>query len=401
MMRAKGTGTIAPRAVAGEAFESLTALRSRSVLALVGVMIGIGSVIAMISVADIAREESMKRFRALGTDIVTARTRYSSERGRVITFPLDTLLQADMEMTTVGALGAWSNLSGEITWRGAALEGVRPLGVTEGFAKAMGLKAAEGRFISDLDYRQYYCVIGARVARMMAPDGGSPIGERVRIGERLWTVLGVLAPSSARRAGGPPDGSIYVPMTTAMLSNGRDSIGDIIVKAAEGVESETVADGLVRYFQARVPGIVMEANTAEELLRGMRDQSRLFALLLGVVGAISLIMGAVGIMNVMLLGVAERKSEIGLRRAIGARRRDIRGQFLLEAVMLCAAGGVLGIGTGFGTAWGISAYANWEFFTPWTAALWGLIVATAVGIVCGLYPAHRAATLDPIEALRA
>ena len=396
-----GHATIGPLAVFREAAAGLTAVRSRSLLALFGIVVGIGSVIAMISVGEVVKEESLKQFRALGTDIVTARTYYSQQRGRVITMPLDVVLDVAADLPEIAAAAAWSDVSGQVSYRGRPLDGTAVAGVTGSFPEVTTIEPAAGRFVSDLDFRQYFCVVGAAVAEVMRGRGGRELlGEKLRMQGRLWTVIGVLAPVSATPLRASPNESVYVPVTTAMLFNGKDSIGDLRARAAPGIEPERAARALVAWFKRRVPGIEFGAKTAEQLVRGMRRQSRLFTLLLAAVGTISLIVGAVGIMNVMLLSVSERRGEIGLRRAVGARRRDIRRQFLLESVLLCTAGGILGIGAGTAVAWGICAYAGWSFFVSLSAALSGLAVATGVGVFSGLYPAHRAATLDPIDALR-
>ena len=400
-MRPVAPDTIEPLAVLKEAVAGIAAVRGRSALALVGIVVGIGSVIAMISVGEIVKEESLKQFRAMGTDIVSARTYYSEQRGRVVTMPLDAVLDVATELPEIRLAAAWSKVRGQVSYRGAPLDGVTQAGVTGSLAEVAGLTLAAGRFLSDLDFRQYFCVVGASVANAIRQRGEhTPLGDQLRLQGRLWTVIGVLDASGASPFRVPANDSVYVPLTTAMLFNGKNSIGDMRALIHQGVEPERAALALVDYFKRRVPGIAFRARTAQELVRGMRNQSRLFTLLLAAVGAISLIVGAVGIMNVMLLSVSERQGEIGLRRAIGARQRDIRWQFLLESVLLCTAGGLLGIVAGITVAWAICAYTGWPFFASASATLLGLAVATGVGLFCGLYPAHRAARLDPIEALR-
>lgn len=396
-----GAARIGALALFGEAVAGLAAVRTRSILALVGVVVGIGSVTAMISVGEVAREESLKQFRALGTDTITARAYYSVTLRREIPMPFEAVLAVAGALPEVAEAAGWNELSASVSHAGLPFSDARVAGVTGAFARVTGLRAADGRFLSDLDFRRYFCVVGARLGREIRKRSGRPpVGQRLRMNGRLWTVIGVLGEAEATRARGRPDDTVYAPATTAMLFDDTGGIVHLRARAAPGVAPERAAEALTAYFEKRAPGIVFGARTAQELVRGMRHQSRLFTLLLAAAGAISLVVGAVGIMNVMLLSVGERQAEIGLRRAVGARARDIRRQFLIEAVLLCLAGGTIGISVGIAAAWAICLYAGWPFLVSAWAALSGLGVATAVGVFCGLYPAHRAAAMDPIEALR-
>jgi putative ABC transport system permease protein len=144
----------------------------------------------------------------------------------------------------------------------------------------------------------------------------------------------------------------------------------------------------------------VEITSAEELIERMKKQMQMFSLLLGAIGSIALIVGGIGVMNVMLISVTERRSEIGLRRALGAQRGDIQSQFLIESVILCLVGGLIGIVLGTGVAFGFARLSQWQFVMSYTSVMLGFGVSTLVGVFCGFYPARTASRLDPIKALR-
>lgn len=387
--------------VAKEAARGLTAVRGRSALALVGIVVGIGSVIAMVSTGEIVRAEAMKQFEALGTDIVTARTYYSTRLRRVVTFPVDAIMGIERAVEEIETAAGWNETSASLSYRGRRITGAAMLGVTGSFAQVAGLGVARGRFVSDLDARQRYCVVGAGIARAMRDAGAkSALGQRVKLADQIWHVIGVLAPSTTGRFNYPPDQSVYIPVRAAMLFTDQGAVGDVIARVRPGVATEDGAQAMLAYLRASADGIQVRAKTAEQLIAGMRRQGRLFTVLLAAVGGIALVVGGVGIMNVMLISVSERRGEIGLRRAVGARRRDVRRQFVLEAVLLCTTGGVLGIGLGASAAWGICRYTGWPFGVSLEAMVVGVGVSTGVGLLFGVYPALQAARLDPIEALR-
>ena len=154
------------------------------------------------------------------------------------------------------------------------------------------------------------------------------------------------------------------------------------------------------YFRRVAPNLEVRVRSAKELIASMQRQTQLFALLLGAIGSISLIVGGIGVMNVMLVSVTERRKEIGIRRALGAKRGDIQLQFLIESLVLSLLGGVFGMGLGIGVAYGACQYGNWEFFVSTMALLLGVGVSSGVGLFFGFYPARQAARLDPITALR-
>ena len=406
LSRASAAHATAPavrlRANAKEAAASLRAVLSRSALALVGIVVGIGAVIALVSTGQIVKEESLKQFRELGTDIVTVRRQFTRIRGRALDLALPDVLGLAPGVPAIESAAASVDANSPIRYRGRILAEGPVFGVTGAFFDLSKLPLAEGRLISDLDRHRFYCVAGADVARGIRDAGpASVLGERVRVFGRLCTVVGVLrsVPPLAVGRQLAPDQTVFMPIAAVMRAAGA-RIREAVARMHDGVTPEAARLEVQRYFQRVRPELPVTANTASQLIARMRSQGQLFALLLGAIAAVSLIVGGVGVMNVMLMSVRERCAEIGLRRAVGARRGDVQQQFVVESAALCLAGGTLGVALGIAVAWGICRYAGWPFSVSTTAVAAGVSVATAVGVFFGLYPAHRASRLDPIEALR-
>ena len=390
------------RANVKEASASLRATLARSALALVGIVVGVGAVIAMVSTAQIVKEESLKQFRELGTDIVTVRRHFTRVRGRALDLALPDVLGLAPGVSAVESAAASVDANSQIRYRGQILGEGAVFGVTGTFFDLSSLPLAEGRLISDLDRHQFYCVAGVGIARGIRDAGAAGVvGERVRVFGRLCTVVGVLqsVPPLAVGRQLAPDQTVFMPIAAVMRAAGA-KIREAVARTHDGVSPEAARLGVERYFQRVRPDLPVTAATASQLIARMRSQGRLFAVLLGAIAAVSLIVGGVGVMNVMLMSVRERRAEIGLRRAIGARRRDVVQQFVFESAALCLAGGILGVALGIMAAWGICRFAGWPFSISIAAVVAGLAVATAAGISFGLYPALRASRLDPIEALR-
>ncbi len=386
------------KANVAEALASIREMGGRSVLALIGIAVGIAAVIAMVSTGEIVKEETLRQFRALGTDVLTLRRRFTDE-GYTIA-PADAAM-LPAAVPSIAAVAPWTAETGAVRHRGrdVAVRGAM-FGVTERFAALHRLTVAEGRFISDLDRGMSFCVIGHRVAQNIRADGTQQaIGEHVRFRDRLFTVVGVLGPGVGSVQSAPVDDAVLIPLSTARRL-GRE-IDMAIMRLTAGADPFAAVGEVLAYFEQVSPGLDLDVTSARQLIEQMRRQAQMFTLLFTAVGSISLIVGGVGVMNVMLMSIAERRTEVGLRRAIGARRRDIMAQFLTESAVLCLFGGIAGIVLGTVAAWAISQYAGWSFFVSAIAAALGVGVSTAVGVFFGFYPARHAARLDPIVALQA
>ena len=389
-----------------EAGVSLRRARLRTVLGLIGIMIGISSVITMVSLGQIAKEQAREQFEALGTDIMLVRKSAAAtgprQRDAIIGLSDATLMAAEVPSIAEAA----PRVSGYGGFRYAGREVGRGTiqGVTASFASVNRLSLKAGRFISDLDIDRYYCVVGASVANAMHQAGSDLlVGALLEVDEILFTVVGVLDDREENYAlpvQVDANRSVFVPITTSgrVISNAQIDV--VIARSLAGVHYETAVADVRSYFRGRAPDLELEVIAAKDLIARMEAQMRNYTLLLGAVGSIALIVGGIGIMNIMLVSVAERRREIAIRRALGARRRDIQSQFLIESVILTTAGGLLGVAVGLAATWAICRFTGWEFLVSGMSVASGLATATAAGLFFGFQPARQASRLDPIAGLQ-
>jgi len=306
----------------------------------------------------------------------------------------------------VGLQSGWPTPQADVVWRDRTLGDVLVFGVTPPFQVVQDYRFAEGRPLNEIDVRErrYVAVVGADVAERLF-DGVSPVGRDVRILGERFTVVGVVA-KKGRVLGQSFDGFVLLPLRTFEMLYGRRNTTTVSVKMPD---AEAVPSGMARAEEAmRVahrlrPGDENDfsVDAADALIDFWRRLTRvLFSVIPAVVG-IGVVVGGIVIMNIMLMAVTERTHEIGIRKAVGARRRDIRGQFIAEAVMLAAAGGVGGVMVG----WGLASLVALASPLPARVTAWSVALAVAlgagIGVLFGVYPATRAARLDPVAAMRA
>ena len=387
-----------------QALLSLNVNRQRTALALIGLALGVAAVTAMVSVGATAKAEALKRFQNLGTEIMLIRKRSgiaAPQRATAVIRAEDVAMLA-AQTSTIAAAAPALQVFGAIAYRGRSLGTKGIVGATEAVADLSKLRPSAGRFLSDLDAQRQYCVVGHAIAEAMRAAGaGKVVGEQVTLAGRIYTVVGELAqtPRSSLRPF-RVDESVFVPIRTAQRVF-RSEIQFVIARMGADADHREAAAEAQAHFESRVRGLHVAVQTADDLIAALRKQMRLFTLLLAAVGGISLVVGGAGAMNVMLSSVTERRREVGVRRALGARQRDIRNQFLIEALALSLVGGALGIVLGVVVPYAICIYAGWSFLASPSAMLAGFGVATGAGVFFGAYPARRAAALDPIAALRA
>jgi len=398
------------------ALNSLTLHKLRSFLTMLGVVIGVGAVIALVAVGEGAQAQVVSQFQALGSNLltVTARTNFGFQRGGLRQSTRQ-LTSADVEAirglaTSVKLIAPDYGANATVTY-GDKTTSTGITGVTEDYSIVRNWGVARGRFITseDEDNLAMVVVLGpTTVKNLFGSTQANPIGETVRINRQNFEVVGVL---KSKGQSGPQnqDDVVFMPLRTAQLKFGGAgttrlrSISMQVRSAGETDLAQAQVTAILRALHDVQPGAqndFMIQNQAD-ILASVAQTSGTFTTLLGSIAAISLLVGGIGIMNIMLVSVTERTREVGLRKAVGAKYRDILVQFLVEAVALSVLGGLLGVMLGVGGAQLITPLLGGTraLVTPQSVAL-ALAVSLGIGIFFGLYPANRAARLNPIDALR-
>ena len=383
-----------------EAFVSLRTLGKRSILALLGIVIGSSSVVALINIGHNAAVDAAMIFKDMGTDTLVAQF---PPKGNAST-PMRTQLDLDavrQAVPGIAHIGALTLFSGPVLFHGRSAN-ANFVGSTPDIQAAMRLVMQSGRFLSSFDASQTYAVIGEQLAQALgAPGDPLQLGDRVRINDYLFLVVGIL--KGQPRAMLMPvqaNESLFIPAEGMRRIYATPQIGNVIIRAAAGQEMELIAKAAAAALRPQLTDHDVDIQVPQQMIDGMTRQSRTFAYLLLALGAISLVGGGVGVMNVMLMNVSERRREIGIRMALGARQRDIRNLFLLEAVTLTAVGALCGAVLGMTAAWLYAWLSGWTFSLAVAALPLGVGSTLLVGLFFGLYPAVSASRLQPVEALR-
>ena len=393
------------------ALGALTANKMRSLLTMLGIIIGVACVIAMVAVAGGASQSIQSSITSLGTNYIQIFPGAVTQSGARIFTGESALTPEDAEAirtecpsvayVSAGARTAGQVAAGELNWSTQIFGS----DVDWPFIRAWNL--SEGTFFTEAEVKgaAKVAVLGSTVAESLFPGGGA-VGALIRVKNVPFRVTGVLEKKGGSMMGQDQDDQVVVPYTTVMKRLvGRPRLNMIQVAAVSPdrvAEAKREIDALLRQRQRIGPG--QESNfmmrTQEEIAATAAQNTRTLSILLGSVAAISLLVGGIGIMNIMLVSVTERTREIGVRMAIGAKARHVLAQFLVEAIVLAVVGGALGVVLGVGSSLLISNLAGWPVrLGPGPIAL-AFGFAALVGVFFGYYPARRAARLDPIEALR-
>jgi putative ABC transport system permease protein len=399
---------------------ALAALRAnamRSALTMLGIFIGVAAVIAMVAVGSGARETVLAQIRSLGASLIVVLpgnvtvggVRLGS--GARASLTQDDALALEREIDLIEAAAPTSRgqvqaVAGSVNWS------TWLLGATASFFVARDWDVALGRGFEPEEYDRgaQVVLLGDTVARTLFEES-DPIGETIRLRNVPFRVVGVLAPKGQTTGGQDQDDIVVAPLRAAQQrvlgvnrANAR-AVGSITLRVRDG-EDVAAAEEQIRAL-LRQRHRLGAAQEDDFLIRNLADiaatrdaSSRTLSWLLAAIATVSLVVGGIGIMNIMLVSVTERTREIGLRLAVGARRRDVLAQFLIEAVALSAVGGAAGVLLGLLAARAITALAGWPTVVAPEAVALAVGVSALVGIVFGFYPARRAAQLDPIEALR-
>jgi putative ABC transport system permease protein len=392
------------------ALRALRRNKLRSALTALGIIIGVGAVITMVSIGNGAKAQVEAQVASLGRNVITILPGSATTsgarggQGSSSTLTIDDALAIRREVS--GAVSVSPELrqgtqvlGNGLNWR-TNVQGVGP-----DFTSIRAWPLAEGRLFSDPEVRSSakVGVIGTTVAKQLFPDV-EPLGQTIRINNVPFQVVGVLAPKGFNFFGQDQDDTILLPYSSFMsrVFRWRNTINSIIVEAPSAAAMPRLQQEITDLLQQRRGGREPDFTVRNqlELAQAATETSRTMTALLGAIAGVSLLVGGIGIMNIMLVSVTERTREIGIRLAIGAHDRDIRLQFLIEAMILSMLGGAIGVLGGVGLAQSLSNLNGWPVLVSTSSVTLAVGFSAFVGIAFGFYPAHKAAQLDPIDALR-
>jgi putative ABC transport system permease protein len=396
-------------------WEGLTLNKVRSFLTTLGVIIGVAAVIVMLAVSAGAEAEIADQINALGANLIMVmpsftRGGFGPGAAPPAGLSYDDIAVLAASLTGINGVSAEESTTQNIKAGNTTLEDISVVGTTAGFPDVRDYQVATGRFLidEDNDRENKVVVLGYDIAGELFGDPDSAVGQKIKIDSTQFTVVGVMAGKGV--VGNTDyDGRVYIPITALFakfrdMRFGRDTVRLVYVSA----ESKETMDSVMAQLpdvlygllgtDATSPGFTL--TTQENIIDAQASTTESFRSLLGWVAAISLLVGGIGIMNIMLVSVTERTREIGLRQALGARPRDVRLQFLLEAVVLSLVGGLLGVLVGVGGSYLFNSLGTMRTELVPASIPLAFAAAAAVGIFFGYYPATKAAQLDPIEALR-
>lgn len=387
-----------------ESMLNLMSAKLRSFLAILGVLVGTASVVALVSGGQLATEHALAQFKSLGTDLLSATIQDMGESSDSSQMGLTTEDIKQMAADNPDVLDStpYAIDFSPITYEGIQARG-NLVGIQENLKPIMKITMKQGRFISDYDDSARFCVVGAKVADKIIGSERSHelIGKQIQVGKNYFTVVGVLADTQENmfflvdinRA-------ILVPIEAAMALNKYTRINNIIFKLSKSADITKLKSDISRKFAERFTNKKLFFKSPQEIINSMQEQMLTFTLLLGFIGSIALIVGGIGVMNIMLVSVVERRREIGIRLAVGANRQDILLMFLTESIALTLFGGLCGVVLGETAAYLIAYFSGWTFHVYTMPLLVGFGVSAMVGMFFGIYPAHKASRSDPIACLR-
>ena len=373
---------------------ALTANRMRTILTMLGIIIGVAAVIALVSAGQGAQRMVSGQIDAMGTNLIMVTPKGAT---RLELDDVDYLLERVQSLSRVMP---FIQASTEVSWRGNSAT-IAVQGVTQEFPDIRSFYPSAGRFLleSDVDQRRKVAVIGQTVVDDIF-DGEDPIGQILTVQGQSFTVVGVLE-EKGESFGSDQDNVVLVPITTLQRIAGTRYVNMLYAQVGDIEETDAAVSLIQSVFDSKNRrSDTVQVSSQAQLLDTVSTITSTFTILLAAIAGISLLVGGIGIMNIMLVSVTERIREIGLRKAVGAKSKDVMFQFLVEASMLSGMGGLIGVILGSSASTVLARYGGWVAYTSPGAILLALGFSVAVGIFFGLYPAARASKLDPIYCLR-
>ncbi len=387
--------------------------KTRSGLTMLGIVIGIASVIAMLAVGQGSKAQIEANIQSIGSNLLLVQPGFQRGAGLTVSAgrgSSQSLTREDASalasLAGVAAVSPESTTRQQIVARGQNTN-TSVVGTTSSYLDTRNVRVAEGAFFSEAQVasRAKVAVIGPTTRDDLFGEGADAVGQKVRIRNLEFTVIGV---TEAKGGSGftNQDDMVFIPLNTlSTYFTGSDSVGSIAVKAASqegmaGVQAAITSLLLERHGIADPQQADFSVLNQSDIASAASSATQTFTVLLASIAGISLLVGGIGIMNMMLTTVTERTREIGLRLAIGAQKQEIVGQFLGESILLTVLGGLSGIGLGYLIAWGVQRFLGTTAVVTWSSVSLAVGVSAAIGLVFGYYPAKRAAKLNPIQALK-
>lgn len=388
-------------AAIGMALRSLRNNLFRTVLTLLGIIIGVAAVIAMLALGDGSKRQVLERIEAMGPDLLVVRPGARNVRG---SGGIKTLTADDAK-----ALDGLPNVKRVVPENGGGITvrfgrndyATNGTGTTANYPASRSWDLLQGDFFSDADVSSYspVAVIGTTVRDALFTEGENPIGQSILIENVPFEVVGVMSSKGESAFGSDLDDNLFVPLTTGrMRLFGQSHVKAIALQLADMNQSEATVEAVEAILKRRHQTVDFKVHNMASLIETATETQDTLALLLGSIAAISLLVGGIGVMNIMLVSVTERIREIGIRMACGARRAQIQLQFSIEALLVCAIGGLIGVGLGFAAGYAARAFGSPVIFSA-PPVLMAFGSAFIIGMVFGYLPARRAARLDPVMAL--
>ncbi len=397
-----------------ETYSALTANKIRTGLTMLGIIIGISSVIAMVSIGNGAQNSISSSIQSIGSNlvIVTPGAQRSfgggpnQARGSANSLTVTDGQAIQTQVSNVGAI-AFDVTSREQVVAGGNNANISTIGTTPSYTTVRNVQVSDGSFFTDEDVASSskVAVIGPTAVTDLFPDGSEPVGQQIRINGGMYTVIGVTV-SKGGSGFSNADETVYVPYTTAQhYLSGNQYLSEIDVSASSADATTQVQTDITTLLLAQHS--ITDPTKADfstlnqsDIIATASSVTGTFTILLAAVAGISLLVGGIGIMNMMLTTVTERTREIGLRKAIGAKKSDINTQFLIESIMLTFTGGVIGVALGWAISFIVSKLGIIQTTVTLSSILLAFGVSAVIGVVFGYYPARRASNLNPIDALR-
>ena len=392
---------------------ALTALlihKGRSALTSLGIIIGTGAVISMVSAAGGARTKLDERLDNVGKTLIIVRAGARTQNGTLadikpLTNEEAAILRKQLRPSTTGVAEVQATVRIVSTRTRNCKTMI--VGTSPDMKTVRGWVVQHGRFLVDEDLKKQaaVCVIGQTVREALFPDTPNPVGQVIRVDRLQLRIIGVVEGKGRSPIGGDQDDQIFLPLSTLQRKLVGDDILSMLLTSVDSVDKleKTKADvtRILREKRRLKPGLEdFDVASVQEMAEIAIVMTRTMQFLIGIIASISLVVGGIGIMNIMLVSVTERTREIGIRMAIGATPADILTQFLIEAVLLSLLGGIIGITLGIGAAVALAWAAHWPIFVDYSMVILSFAISGSVGVFFGYYPALKASRLDTIEALR-